>query len=439
MNLSNLSDNCCNSSDNCCNCSNCSSKLSILPLPPRGGEGENCNITPSENANVYKMFSKLGKDIWFVIFKKIGMRNTKNLYISCKWLHDYITHQEYFDYLITHKLMKLFHMFRNNLTFGCGKNDEGKNNQMCTYVVAKNIETDFAKYVRDKTYYVKSDLHVTPDFIYCERCEVYHDPIIFNIVPKITTQLCIKCNLITCKWNIENKANMDEFYKISETLYKKSRQSKVEVNNGHCDDCLDLVKCSCGEIILNSFSLFCASNECYKQNCNVWKCHKCVLDFFTQCKCCSLYCCSHCIKEIDFSFMKVEKGILTPIGSKVCNYCIENKIKSCGKCSKAGLTNLLWKCSNCSTYFHKQCFDVRTKCSLCQKGQKMPKEHTRKCGENVCEMCYNLQIGKQICSVCNSSFEPVDCLICKRNLVGHNQNECLKKRSTECSVCAMDL
>jgi hypothetical protein len=405
-----------------------------------------------DNSLVYAIFSKLGKDIWFIIFRKVGMKNTKNLYISCKWWHDYITAQGYFDFLITHKLMKLFHMFINNTTFACSKNDQNKNNQMCMYVAAQSIENHFAKYMIDKIrdhesgfQFMKLNYRPDPfpqlnyDCIYCERCDRYHDSITEKMTQKTgQVHLCKKCNLVTCKWMVYLNHFEDEaiFLTHQQTLYKKNYLiDKSTEPAGYCDECTQLIKCSCDNVISNSLSLFCASKQCYKQNCNVWKCSKCVKSFFTPCKCCGLSMCSNCLKAIDFSFTKIEKGYPTPIGSEVCNWCIENKIKQCGKCNTRAVTNLLWKCKGCTKYFHKECFDVKTKCSLCKAGQKMPKEHRRKCGENLCESCYE-NIASHKCKTCLVPFQQGDCVLCERNISSHNKEECAKLRNNYCSTCS---
>ena len=413
-------------------------------------------ITPHlTNECVYNSFSRLPKDMWFMIFRKIGMKNTKNMYISCKWLYNYITNNEYFNFLMEHKMMKLFHMFINNMSFTCGKNDQGKNNQMCIYNYGKNIESHFAEYILNKitteyiqtlhmtrTQAMKANLpNLTSDFIFCEYCDRYHD----TITDKITQNqrkiiLCNKCKVVTCKWNISkvtsslnipggavNNARIEMYGKT----YCKTYASDF------CDDCIDWSQCDCGTQIEDSTKLYCSTKQCYKLECNSWKCYKCIKQEFTPCKCCGLSVCQNCLTETDFAFRKVEKGIPTPVGSNVCKYCISTKIKKCMKCNEHAITNLLWKCKHCTEYYHKSCFDVRTKCSLCKKGQKMPYEHVRKCGGNICENCFEQAIicKKQICSKCSSFFEPNNCLLCERGINSHNKNECLEKRKSHCVNC----
>ena len=405
----------------------------------------------TENNHVYKLFSRVPKDMWFLIFRKVGMKNTKNLYISCKWLYNYITKNEYFNFLMEHKLMKLFHMFRNNMTFSCGKNNDGKYNQMSIYVYGKSIESHFAEYILSKVIEnhlgpqsnaIKPSLpKLSSDFVFCEYCDRYHDTItekMKQVVHKIA--LCSKCQIVTCKWNISkesaslnNPGGKVDAARIE--LYGKMNCKTY--SSQFCDDCVNWSECECGSKVEDSTRLYCSTKLFHKMECDTWKCYNCFGDSFVECKCCGLYVCKDCLSGIEFSFKKLEKGLQVPVGSFVCKYCITNKIKQCMKCNEHTLTNLLWKCQYCTQYYHKQCFDIRTKCSLCKKGQKMPYEHVRKCGGNTCENCFQQIIidKKKSCSKCHIFFEVVDCLLCTRGIPTHNKFDCEYLRTVHCSNC----
>lgn len=394
--------------------------------------------TTIDNKKTYELFSRVPKDMWFSIFRKIGMKNTKSLYISCKWWHDYITDHEYFNFLMDHKLMKLFHMFRNNTVFPCGKNDDGKNNQMCIYACGTKIENHLVKYILSKVSNENRaglpDLQA--DFVFCEYHDRYHDTLAEKIVQNNTKiVLCDKCQLITCKWAVSRVTTTSNPTGDGRGLYLGYKTTSIR---NFCDDCVTWVICSCGMKLQDSTRLFCASKDCYKMECDNWKCHKCIVAFL-QCRCCGLHVCNDCLVEIDFSFRKVEKGVPTPVGSKVCKFCVQNKIKQCGKCGEKAITNLLWKCQYCTEYYHKKCFDIRTKCSLCKKGKQMPYDHVRKCGGNICENCFDMNVLKKqlTCLNCNTTFLPdtKECLLCVRGIAGHDKSRCMETRKTLCAKC----
>lgn len=366
------------------------------------------------------------------------MKNTKNLYISCKWFYDYITNCEYFSNLMEHKLLNLTRMFKNNTSFPCSQNEFGKNNQMCMYVCGQKIENYFAQYILTKIENLK-DLNVKelpnvcPDFIFCEYCDRYHDTIKERIDKKtLNLKFCPKCFLFTCNWNSHsNDDNTDvNYWKFYYKMGPERLPSKEYC--GSCNE-IESEKCTCGENVLKTKQFFCSSKECWKLQCDYWRCVKCFESSTTRCACCTLHFCNECITQNLHPFTKVE-GLIIPIGSKVCKHCISSKIKQCKKCNLWATGNILWECKLCSGPFHKQCFDNRTKCTLCKSGTKMPLEHVRKCGENICENCFVQEYKK--CTFCDKKYEKYDCLLCLRD-IKHERDKiaCNAMRNLFCKQC----